>query len=104
MLRPPVQPPHQWDRVGTRIQRHRKVIAARRRVLQPVARRSMCVKAEHVAVRVCQLDVARRGGQMGRAERDQSFRLAGGVGADQVEALPVPSVLRFGARLAPRVP
>jgi hypothetical protein len=59
-----------------------KSIDDRRRVLEPVARRSICVKAELVAVRVCQLDVVGQVGTMRRAERDQSFRLASGVGAD----------------------
>lgn len=61
--------------------------------LESVARGSVTVKAEFVAVWVGHLDAVSPVGKTGRTERDQSFHLAGGIRGDQVEALPVPCVL-----------
>ena len=62
------------------------------------------VQAELVAVGVGKLDTVRQAGKTDRSEGDESFRLAGGVGGDQVEALPIPCLLGFDLRSAPCVP
>ena len=70
--------PHSRNRTATRAV---EVKASSTAATRTVAR-SKCAKAELVAVRVCELDVVGVAGKMGRTERDQSLRLAGGVGAD----------------------
>jgi hypothetical protein len=54
---------------------------------------SACAKAELVAVRVGQRNAVRQVAKTGRAERNKSFGLAGGISGDQIEALSIPSVL-----------
>jgi len=71
-------------------------------VPEELARCSACVQAELVAVWVGQLDAVNQISKKGRTEGDQPFGLAAGVSGNQIEALPVPSLLGFDRWSAPR--